>query len=393
MMLQSIRVVVFVCVLGLLGGAEQAVCQPVAPSAAAAAVRFDPDEDFGKRLRLLSDLAPDPCGPPFPITAHLESEDHESRLFDDASELVAANLNQQAGSVPDAPGARARRVLEGLRSRSATVNANWPEENRLQYRILELGPLLLVQISVRTYASFRAFALTDSSGSQRRWQEVGSDGKTELQRYSRLSLELYPLYSGSAGRVRFLGQFLISGCAGSYGVEYDAWEWSSRESSSLDQIISQSGVLGLDGRVPGFEWIGKLKTEGPRITLPYCWFSAIDSWDNPSLCAVDTYDLSGPQVRFQSRQVNRPDLLPIAKAVEYAQRHDYLAVRAYCDSDAVAQRLLREIPPVLFGDGELKIRRLGKHRERVDLGDDEPAYRFDVTERGGEWVVTGFAAP
>jgi hypothetical protein len=363
----------------------------VAPSAAAAAVRFDPHEDFEKRLRLLSDLAPDPCGPPFPITAHLESEDHESRLFDDASELVEANLNQQAGSVPDAPGARARRVLEELRLRSATVNADWPEENRFQYRILELGSLLLVQISVRTYGSFRAFALTDSSGSQRRWQEVGSDGKTQLQRYSRLSLELYPLYSGSPGRVRFLGQFFISGCAGSYDVEYDAWEWSSRESASLDRIISQSGVLGLYDRVPGFEWIGKLKTEGPRITLPYCWFSAIDGWDNPSLCAVDTYDLSGPQVRFQSRQVNRPDLLPIAKAVEYAQRHDYLAVRGYCDSDAVAHRLVHEIPPFVFGDGELKIAR-GKHRERVELVDDERAYRFDLTERGGRWVVTGFTA-
>jgi hypothetical protein len=69
-----------------------------------------------------------------------------------------------------------------------------------------------------------------------------------------------------------------------------------------------------------------------RITIPYCWFSAIDTWDNPSMCAADIYDLSHDDVRFVSRAVNRPDLLPIAKALEYVSKHDYPAVLAYCAS-------------------------------------------------------------
>lgn len=381
-MLQSITVVVFFYFLAA-----------VVPSASAVTPHFDSRADFQKHLQMLNEQAPDPCVSSSAIPVSTDSEDHESRLFDDAANLVEGALIQaSAGS--GSPRDRAAATLDELRDMSATVNADWPKENRFRYRILEAGPLLVVQMSVRTYDAFRAFAMTGSPGADKRWGQVGTDGKTVLERYSGVSLTLHPLYSGTAGRVRFLAEFGISGCAGSYGIEYDAWEWNPRESSSLDQIISQSGSLGLDDVVPGFEQIGKLDTEGRKITLPYCWFSAIDTWDNPSLCAVDTYDLSDPRVRFQSRQVNRPDLLPIAKVIEFAQRHDYPAVRAYSDSDATAQKLVREIPPLVFGETELKVTHFGKHRERVRLGDDDdPVYQFDVAERRAGWVVTGFSAP
>src|ERR1017187_3212938 len=83
----------------------------------------------------------------------------------------------------------------------------------------------------------------------------------------------------------------------------------------LELIIKQAGALGLDDKVPGFAQIGEFRTVGSSITLPYCWFSPIDTWDNPSLCAVDSYDLSGDRVRFRSHTYNRPDLVPVAKAL------------------------------------------------------------------------------
>jgi hypothetical protein len=141
--------------------------------------------------------------------------------------------------------------------------------------------------------------------------------------------------------------------------------------------------------VPGFEQIGKLQTEGPLITLPYCWFSAIDTWDNPSLCAVDTYDLSRTDVKFHSRTVNRPDLLPVAKAIEYAQLREYGPALSYCASAEIARKLAHELPPFIFA-GDLQVTRIGRAKERVVMG-DPPAYRFVVAERAGRWLVVAFS--
>ena len=173
-------------------------------------------------------------------------------------------------------------------------------------------------------------------------------------------------------------------------MQYDAWEWRPRQGTSLDNVVSQGGAFGLDDKVPGFEPIGTLQTQGPIITLPYCWFSDIDTWNNPSLCAVDTYDLSGPAVRFRSRKVNRPDLLPIAKALEYARVREYEAVRGYCDSDVVAEKLVHEVLPAYFDGVDVKVSRTARHKERVELGDDT-VYSFDVVEHSGRWAVVGYS--
>ena len=135
--------------------------------------------------------------------------------------------------------------------------------------------------------------------------------------------------------------------------------------------------------------IGKLETKGPLITLPYCWFSAIDTWDNPSLCALDTYDLSGDAVKFKSRAYNRPDLVPIAKAIEYAEKHDYPAVLAYCANADVARRIVRGITPS-YSVGDLRVTRKPDGSEHVET--DSPAVDgFDVQKRGDRWLVVGFA--
>jgi hypothetical protein len=178
------------------------------------------------------------------------------------------------------------------------------------------------------------------------------------------------------------------GCAGSIGVIYEAREWDPQGPGSLRQIIGQGGAFGLDDQVPGFEQIGDLRTDGALITLPYCQFSAIDTWDNPSLCAVDTYDLSGDEVKFQSRTYSRPDLVPIVKVIEYARERDYPAVRSYSASEEVARKLVREIAPYTFAE-DIRVRNVGKGKKQVDLGYD-PVLRFEIEERDGSWVVNGF---
>ncbi len=223
---------------------------------------------------------------------------------------------------------------------------------------------------------------------KRRWLLVGSDVESVEHEVPQSSVALYPLQRGPSGNARFLAEFNRSGCAGSLGVAYDVREWDPKGRGSLEQIIKQPGAFGLDEEGPGFPQIGELRTKGALITLPYCWFSSIDTWDNPSLCAVDSYDISGDDVRFRSRAYNRPDLLPIAKTIEYAQKRDYRAVLGYCASRDIARRMVRDIPVYIFAD-DLRVTRTGHAKKHVELGFPS-VYRFDVEKRNGHWLVVAF---
>jgi len=136
--------------------------------------------------------------------------------------------------------------------------------------------------------------------------------------------------------------------------------------------------------------IGKLATNGPVIKLP-CWFSQIYPRDNPSLCAVDSYNISRDRVRFLGRVNNRPDLVPIAKTIEYGEAHDYPAVRAYCDTPEVAEKIVRNVPPFVFAGAALKVTRITPLKERVEIGDDQ-VFQFDIEKHGAGWWSV-FAAP
>jgi hypothetical protein len=280
----------------------------------------------------------------------------------------------------------ALRKIEGM---SAEVNATWPEENRFHFDVLDLPPALVVKMIVRTHQRFFVFGVPekDSGAPNRLWRRVGEDDESVESEVPQTQLALYSLHRSASGNARFLASFIHSGCAGSLGVVYDAREWNPQGTGDLRQIIEQEGSFGLDDKVSGFPVIGKVQTEGALITLPYCWFSAIDTWDNPSLCAVDTYDLFGENVKFHSRAYNRPDLLTVVKAIEYAGQRDYPAVLGYCDSQ-VARRLVRDVPTKFFA-GELRVTRTGKGRERVEIGYD-PTYRFDLEERAGRWLAVAF---
>jgi len=349
--------------------------------------RSDPPPDFRQLLQKLAAYKPDPCGPPY--GENEDSTDVESRLLLQAADIVTQGLN--ATAAPGSPRDRAAEALEKLERMSAEINAAWPEENRLHFQILDLPPALVVKMTLRTHGDFFVFGIPeeDSGKPNRLWKEVGSDDEFLKHDLFHPLLDLYPLHRGPSGNPRFLAKFVHAGCAGSIGVSYDAREWNPKDTGGLEQIIEQMGTWGLDDKVPGFAQIGKLRTEGSLITLPYCWFSAIDTWDNPSLCAVDAYDLSADSVTFRSRAYNRPDLLPIAKAIEYAEQRDYSAVLGYCASSQVARRLVRNIPPHA-GAEDIRVTHTANGREHVEFGSG-PGYSFDVEKHAGRWRVVAFS--
>lgn len=264
-----------------------------------------------------------------------------------------------------------------------------PQENRFHFQILDLPPALIVKVSIREHQRFFVFGIpADSPKSNHAWQQIGWNDESSQFTVPPSRVDLYPLHRGPSGNARFLASMIYSGCASSIGIGNDALEWDPKELGSLARIIKEEGSFGLDDKVAGFPQIGKLQTQGPLVMLPYCWFSAIDTWDNPSLCAVDAYDLSGDEVEFRSRTFNRPDLVPIAKAIEYGQKRDYHAVLGYCASPELARRMVRTLPPFVFGD-LIQLHRTGDGKERVVLG-DPLAYHFDVQKRSDRWVVVAF---
>jgi hypothetical protein len=332
---------------------------------------------FEDLLRQISSAPGDTCADPN------DYHDLEWRIFDAADQAVVRKLNEAGG---------AREALQSLERLSAEINKGWPEDSRFHFQILDFSPLVVVEMSVRGRETFSAFAVARHN---KRWGTVSYYDEHWDKRAFRDSLGLYPLQRGPANRPRFLVAFAAVGCAGnSYETAYYAYEWDAERPAGLDEVIKIEGAEGLDGPdnpdpdpLKAYVPIGELHTNGPRISLPYCWFSAIDTWDNPSLCAMDTYDLSGDDVRFVGRVLNRPDLLPIAKAIQYAQARDYPAVLAYCASPEIASRMVRDVPPFVFDSGpHLSIQRSGGATERVEI---EP-FQFNVEKRGDRWLVVSF---
>ncbi len=372
------------CVLMIaIAGAQQCLCAQETQSA--------PPPDFQQLLQKLAQFSPDPCAPTHDEGKDSDAENLEFRLFSQAADGITQALNANPAT-PDSPEKRATAALKILEQVSAKVNAAWPEENRFHFQVLDLPPALVVKMSIRTREGFSVFGVPEevSGKPNRAWQEVGSDEESLEFANPPSELKLYALHRGPSKKARLLAKAIYSGCAASIGVAYDAYEWNPQGAGSFDPIIEQDGSLGLDDKVPEFEPIGTLQTEGPLITLPYCWFSAIDTWDNPSLCAVDTYDVEGDEVRFRSRAYNRPDLVPVAKALEYAEKRDYPAVLGYCASEEIARAMVREIPPGMLAE-DLRVTRISNVKEQVELG-DPPEYEFVVEKRPDRWVVASFSA-
>jgi hypothetical protein len=355
---------------------------------------------FGGRQEPNPKVAPpltfNPCAPSdSPDSADKVVSHIQYSLIEQAAGIVNQTLNA-ATDGPETPQERATAVLKQMEQLNKALNPSWPEENRFHFQMLDLPPVLVVKMSIGTHARFFVFGMPEQTPGQadRLWQQVGSDDISLQHESARSWLDLYPLHRGPSGRARFLARIGFTGCAGNSGVLYQAFEWDPSDGGDLAQIIDQAGAV--DGAFDGdahspnahLAAMEMLRTEGPVITLPYCLSSSADSPGNTSLCAADAYDLSRDDISFLSRAYNRPDLVPIAKAIEYAQKRDYQAVLGYCASSDVARRIVRYVPLSLFS-GDLRVIRTGPGKERIEMG-DSPAYSFDVEERGGRWQLVAF---
>jgi hypothetical protein len=335
----------------------------------------------------------------------------EYDLFGKADEAVVQALNRSATGLPDSqnqsvsgPKARALNALTELEHLSVDVNNKWPEENRFHFEILDVAPALVVKMTYRNRATFTVFAIPEretDDKSNASWKPVytADSGRFE-PRGGYDSVDLFPLQRSRSNRARFLAKFGSAGCGSSVGISYYAYEWRPEGTGDLSEMIKQEGAVSQEEPVDerrsskkdlsgSFPPVGEFRTNGPLISLPFCWFSSIDTWDNPSLCAVDSYDISGDRVRFVSRVINRPDLVPVAKVILYGGAHEYAEVLAYCGSPQVAGQIIRNVPPFVFAGPGLKVSSVGVARERVELG-DEKVYRFEVEKRGDRWLVVAF---
>lgn len=358
-----------------------------------------PPPDFQQLLHRMTAEAADNCGGPW--SADRDVAGMENDAFERAANTVTDALNV---STPGGISAKekATSALKELEHQSAEINAAWPVENRFHFEVIDLAPALLVSMSIRSQGNYFAFgipATDDNAKPNRQWRRIGKGYPNSPNEVPTTSVQVYPLHRGPSGNPRFLASFVISGCAGSWGIRYDLEEWEAKTERDIAPILKQEGSVGMGDEPIGtkvspkhpFPGIGELKTGGAIVTLPNCWFSAIDTWDNPSMCAVDTYDLSGDTIRFVSERYNRPDLLPVAKAIEYAEKHDYPAVLAYCGSNAVARKIVRELANGYRFEDELEVKRLGPGRERVRSAYSQER-GFVVELRGDRWVVASFSA-
>jgi hypothetical protein len=75
--------------------------------------------------------------------------------------------------------------------------------------------------------------------------------------------------------------------------------------------------------------------------------------------------------------------------MEYGQAHDYPALLGYCASPEVARKILREVPPHVYAGPGLKISRISREKEKIEIGDDD-VFVFEVERRGDRWLVVAF---
>ena len=352
--------------------------------AMAAGVAPSNTEDF---LRQMASFGPDDCSAPAPSASTSADIDQlESRLFEAVKVMVADRLNAPSPALISDAGSRATSALREVEQSSAEIDKSWPAEARFHFRVLPLPPGVLVDMTYRYRAVFVLFGSYDlnkyaSTDPGTKWREVGF-----VDPNSRSSkIDLFPLHRGPGGRARLLAKVWRSGCAGSIGESYYGYEWSPVDGQIATEIIKIEGAEGLDRSASTH--VGRLSTTGATIQLPYCSFSAVDTWDNPTLCAADSFDLSGDTPIFSGRIYNRPDIATVAKAIQYAEAHDYAALRGYCASDIVAGEIIRQVPPALFAE-TLDTVKVGPGREKVLLADR--TVRFDLIKRRNRWLVESF---
>ena len=351
----------------------------------------EPIQQFQNIIAELAHATADDCGwesiPALPKFS-ADRTKLENELFDQADAAIVKALNGSAVSSKEA----IVQALDTMHNISEGLNKTWPVDRRFQYQLLYIEPTFVVGFHIRSRSTFSVFAVPDSStpskkGKNTEWSRVGGDEHRWDEHNSDEGLELYELARGPAKLSRFLSKSSHVSCGdGQTGIEYIGYEWSPYWTGDLNEVLRRNGAV--SGEV--FPAIGKLQTKGPKITLPYCWWSAVDSSVWATLCSVDSYDLSGDYVRFLSTRTNRPDLETVAKVIEYAQARDLNAVRSYSASETVANKLVELMPPFVFNEGESYGEPTGD-RQTIDIENGNQRLTFVLLRRNGRWLVVQFA--
>src|SRR5271167_103682 len=165
---------------------------------AADSEQLDLQQDFRLRLQKLAVLSPDPCGPPSPQEKEWTQADSEFRLFSRAADIVTEALNT-ASSNAKSPQERVTAALGKLKEASSEINADWPEDSRFHFQILDVPPLLVVKMEFRTSARYFAFGIPHEEVSEEDppvWHEVGSDEVSLEQESARSQIALFELHRG-----------------------------------------------------------------------------------------------------------------------------------------------------------------------------------------------------
>jgi hypothetical protein len=349
----------------------------------------EPIQQLQNTIAELAHAPADDCGweSDVPPLFSADTTKLESELFDQADAALLKALNASGGSSRET----IVQVLDTMHEISERANKTWPAGRRFQYQLLHVEPVFVVQFHIRSRSTFSVFAVPalppyPKKGKNTEWFRVGGDDERWGEHNSDESVELYELARGPSKLPRFLSKSSHVSCGdGQTGIEYVGYEWNPSSTGDLHEVLSRKGAV--SGEV--FPVIGKLETKGPKITLPYCWWSAIDSSVWATLCSVDTYDLSGDYVRFLSTSTNRPDLETVAKVIEYAQARDLRAVMSYSASQTVANKLVELMPPFVFNAGGF-YSEPARDRETIDIEDGEHL-RFALERRNGRWLVVQFA--
>jgi hypothetical protein len=348
----------------------------------------DPIQEFEGTVAKLASATADDCGwenASHPVFS-ADTTKLENKLFHEADAGIINSLNASTGDPKDA----VSRVLESMRDMSEHADRAWPTNRRFHYELLEIDPVFVVNYHIRSRSTWSAFAVPalaayPEKGKNIKWVRVGEDENRFAEHKSDEGMEVYPLDHGPSRLAGFLAKSSYVSCGdGQTGIEYVGYEWDPAWRGFLGEVIRRKGAV--SGEV--FPAIGKLQTAGTRITLPYCWWSAIDSSVWASLCSVDTYDVSGDQVRFLGTETNRPDLETVARVIEYAQNRDSRAVLAYSASPSIAKKLVALMPQVVTSAG-IDFKAISDNLETVDIENNEHL-RFILEKRGGKWVVVRF---
>jgi len=312
----------------------------------------------------------------------------ENNLFSAADDAILDALNRGGGD----PATAVAGTLDLLRATSQRVNHDWPAGRRFHFDLLMVRPAFVVVYHIRSRSTWSVFAVPaeaswPNKGKNTRWRQVDEDDLRWQDPKGDQSVAVYSIQRGPSGLARFLSRSDNVSCGdGITGLIWKAYEWNPVGVGSVDTVIERTGVEKRDD-APPYLTIGKFQTTGPTITLPYCEDSAVDLYVDALLCSVDTYDLSGDEVRFVSTETNRPDLEAVAKIVQYADARDYEAVLAYSASVQVARQMVAEMPPGVVsnvsGEDYPPIR--GDH-QRIDIG----GLHFQLEKRDGRWLVTRF---